>query len=207
MKIENSKVKELVKVLLTVFVAIIYAIFFKSIVEGRGFFATGGNGVAIIISRVIAMLANNKGLESKLYMIIYISINIPLFIFSYKKISKRFTIYTAIFIGVYSLMVGFIPDELGTNLGLNRLDDLTSAVIIGLITGASSAATLFLGGCAGGLSIVSTYLNFKKGKTIGVYNLIFNTSILFVGFLIFKDIVPIIYTLVYAPTTLSIVHP
>ena len=198
MQIKNDKLKEALKIFTIVVVAIIYALFFKIIVEGRGFFATGGNGVAIIISRVMAMLANNNALESKLYMIIYIAINIPLFVFSYKKISKKFTIYTAIFIGVYSLMVGFIPESFGAFLGLEELDNLTSAVIIGLITGGSSAVTLFMGGCAGGLSIVSTYLNVKKGRSIGVYNLIFNTCILFVGFIIFNNIVSVIYTLVYA---------
>jgi uncharacterized membrane-anchored protein YitT (DUF2179 family) len=38
----------------------------------------------------------------------------------------------------------------------------------------------------------------KKGKGVGVYSLFFNAAVLFVGLIVFKDVVSIIYTLVYA---------
>ena len=196
--VKNEKAKDVLKTLLIILIATIDAFFFKLIIEGRGFFSLGASGVTLIISRIIGLATGNHAIESVLYMVIYLLINIPLFIFSYKKVAKKFTFYTALFVIVYSLMVGFIPETWGDWIGIDALDSLTSAVLIGIVTGAISTGVLFVGGCNGGISIVSTYLNVKKGRGIGIYNLIFNITILFAAFLIFNDLVSIVYTLVYA---------
>ena len=78
------------------------------------------------------------------------------------------------------------------------IDNATSAVLIGLISGVSCAIAFTMGGCAGGLDIVSAYLNVKKGKSIGIYNLLFNAIVLFIGLIAFKDVASIVYTLIYA---------
>ena len=195
---KKKYLKETSRIVLIVLCACLYAFFFKVIVEGRGFLSTGASGLAVIFSRIIGVSIGKESLISILYMIINISINIPLLVFGFTKISKRFIINTMIFVLVYSLVVGFIPGTLGDQLGFGELDDLTSAILIGLISGFSCAGTMFAGGCAGGLDIVSTYLNVKKGKGIGTYKFIFNGAILFLGLLIFKNVASIVYTLVYA---------
>ena len=195
---KNKILKGTAKVLCIMLAAAIYAFFFKVIVEGRGFLAMGASGVAVILSRVIGDSINKESLESILYMIIYISINIPLFIFGYFKVSKKFVLKTMCFVITFSLVVGFIPTSLGEQLGFTKLDDLTSAVLIGLISGFACAVALFMNGCAGGLDIITTYLNEKKGRGIGVYNFIFNASVLLIGLIVFRSIPSIIYTLVYA---------
>lgn len=186
------------RILFVMICAMVYACFFKIIVTGRGFLAMGASGVAVIFSRLIGEAINQESLISVFYMIFYIVINIPLFIFGFNKISKKFIFFTMIYVITFSMTVGFIPESIGTNIGFNELDDLTSAILIGLIGGFSCVGTLFCGGCGGGLDIVSTYLNVKNGKGIGVYSFIFNSSILFLGLLVFKDVPSIIYTLVYA---------
>jgi uncharacterized membrane-anchored protein YitT (DUF2179 family) len=195
---KKNYIKEISKIAMIVLCACLYAFFFKVIVEGRGFLSTGASGLAVIFSRIIGYSIGKEALVSILYMIINIAINVPLLIFGYTKISKKFIINSMIFVLVYSLVVGFVPQSLGSNLGFDELDDLTSAILIGLISGFSCAGTMISGGCAGGLDIVSTYLNVKKGKGIGTYKFIFNGVILFLGLLIFKDIASIVYTLVYA---------
>jgi uncharacterized membrane-anchored protein YitT (DUF2179 family) len=99
-----------------------------------------------------------------------------LLLFGFKKISKNFIYFTLIFVGVYSLVVGFVPESISANMGFNQLDDLTSAILIGIISGFSCAGALFAGGCAGGTGILATYLNVKKGKGIGLYNFIDQTK-------------------------------
>lgn len=158
----------------------------------------GASGFAVIISRLFANVFNNTSSVSLIYMIANIGINIPLFIFGYKKISKRFMSYSLLFVLVYSLVVGFVPASWSQALEFYQLDDLTSAILIGLISGVSCAGTLFAGGCAGGLDIVSTYLNVKKGKGIGSYKFLFNGAVLALGLIVFRDIPSIVYTLVYA---------
>lgn len=195
---KNKNVNLILRILFIILCATVYAFFFKVIVEGRNFLAMGASGVAVILSRAIGQGINKEELISILYMIFYIIINIPILIFGYKKISKKFILYTMIFVVTFSLVVGFIPTTLGTDLGFNELDDLTSAVLIGLISGFSCAGALLAGGCAGGLDVVSTYLNVRRGKGIGSYNLIINACIIFIGLIVFKDVSSIIYTLVYA---------
>ena len=191
-------IKEMAKILLIIVCACLYAFFFKLIVEGRGLLSTGASGLAVIFSRLIGNAIKQESLISIIYMILNIGINIPLFIFGYNKISKKFMIYTMIFVISNSLVVGFVPQELGARLGFGELDDLTSAILIGLISGFSCAGTMISGGCAGGLDIVSTYLNVKKGKGIGTYKFIFNGFILCFGLSVFRDVSSIVYTLVYA---------
>lgn len=195
---KNKLLKNIIKILAIVLAASIYAFFFKVIVEGRGFLAMGASGFAVILSRLISSSIDKQSLQSVLYMIIYICINIPLFVFGFMKISKKFILKTMCFVITFSLVVGFVPASLGEQLGFNQLDDLTSAVLIGLISGGACAIALLDGGCAGGLDVVATYLNVKKGKGIGVYSFIFNCIVILLGLLIFKDIPAIIYTLVFA---------
>lgn len=178
--------------------ATLYAFFFKVIVEGRGFLAVGASGVAVIISRLLGTALNSESLVSIYYMVLYIMINIPIILFGYKKISKKFISLTLIYVLSFSIMVGFIPSNMGQILGFDLIDNATSAVLIGIISGTSCAIALFLGGCAGGIDVISAYLNVKKGKTIGGYNLLFNGIVLVIGLCVFRDVSSIIYTLIYA---------
>lgn len=196
--LNNKTFKIVLKTLLVILCASLYAFFFKIIVEGRGFLAMGASGVAVIASRLIANASQNEGITSIVYMIFYILINVPLLILGYKKISKNFIYFTLVFVLVYSLVVGFIPESWAIKTGFNQLDDLTSAILIGIISGFCCAGALLAGGCAGGAAILSTYLNVKKGRGIGLYNFIFNAIVIFVGLLVFRDVVSIVYTLVYA---------
>lgn len=188
----------IVRALLLMLSASVYAFFFKVIVEGRGFLAMGASGVAVIGSRVIANILNNPALTSVFYMILYILINIPIIIFGFKRISKKFILLTLIYVLTFSSVVAIIPENLGLLLGFNNIDNATSAVLIGIMSGFSCSAAFILGACAGGLDTISVYLNVKKGKSIGVYNFIFNAMVLFVGLCVFRDVASIVYTLIYA---------
>ena len=74
MLIENEKIKNILKTVAVALIAVVYALFFKLIVEARGFFSTGGNGVALIIARTIGLIAKDDSYQSVLYMVVYILI-------------------------------------------------------------------------------------------------------------------------------------
>ena len=193
---KNKAIQTIVKLLILMLVASIYAFFFKIIVEGRGFLSTGVSGISVIISRLLGRTFG-ENLISIFYMFLYITLNLPLFFFAYKKISKKFLLCTMIYVLTFSVVVGFIPAEWAQVLQFDKLDDLTAAIVIGILSGLACSTTLIMGGCAGGIDIISTYLMVKKGRGIGVYNLIFNAVILSIG-LIVSSIPAIIYTLVFA---------
>ena len=196
--LKNKYLNFVFKSLVMFLAAAVYAFFFKVIVEGRGFLAMGASGVAVIASRVFATSISKESLTSVFYMICYMLINIPIIIFGFKNISKRFISLTLVYVATFSITVALVPADLGIKLGFNLIDNATSAVLIGLISGVSCAIAFTMGGCAGGLDIVSAYLNVKKGKSIGIYNLLFNAIVLFIGLIAFKDVASIVYTLIYA---------
>ena len=196
--LKNKHFKFIIRSIAMLIAAVVYAFFFKVIVEGRGFLAMGASGVAVIASRLLGTYANSENLVSVFYMILYMIINVPIIIFGFKTISKKFILLTLIYVVSFSVTVALVPENLGEILGFTLIDNATSAVLIGLISGVSCAISFMLGGCAGGVDIISAYLNIKKGKSIGIYNLIFNAIVLFIGLLVFKDVASIIYTLIYA---------
>ena len=195
----KNKYKDwIIKAILLMIAASVYAFFFKVIVEGRGFLAMGASGVAVIASRLLGTAIGKESLISVFYMIFYILINIPIIIFAFKNISKKFVSLTLVYVLTFSAVVAIIPADLGVRLGFDLIDNATSAVLIGIMSGFSCAFAFILGACAGGLDTISVYLNVKKGKTIGVYNFIFNAVVLFIGLCAFRDVASIVYTLIYA---------
>lgn len=195
---KNKYFKFINKAIIMFLSAAVYAFFFKVIVEGRGFLAMGASGAAVIASRALGVAINKEALISLFYMIFYLIINIPIIIFGYHRISKKFIWLTLIYVITFSVTVAIVPEDLGAMLGFNLIDNATSAVLIGLISGVSCAIAFLVGGCAGGLDIVSAYLNVKKGKSVGNYNLVFNALVLFIGMCVFRDVASIVYTLIYA---------
>lgn len=185
------------RLLVTIIVAFIYGIFFKAIVESHSFYAMGTSGIAVISSRLLYKVMPSLS-TSMLYMIIYLTLNIPLFLFAYKKISKRFVTTTLAFTLSFSLTIGLMPLSFINKLGLQSLDPLTSAILIGIVGGFCCAMSFRMGGSAGGLDIIATYLNVKKGKSIGTYILVMNTTILFLGLIIDNNVSILVYTLFYS---------
>ena len=104
--IKNKYVSRTARISLVILAAVAYAFFFKVIVEGRGFLAMGVSGIAVILSRSIGAWVDKVNIESILYMIFNLAINLPLLIFGYKKISKK--ALSPILLIVISAVLGII---------------------------------------------------------------------------------------------------
>ncbi len=205
MKKEN--VKELATKLIMILISsFIFAIGIKLIVQPNKFLSGGVSGVTILLSRYISILTDKENLESLLYSILYIIFNIPILIFGYKKVGKQFILYSIVNIVTFSLFVSLIPQSWYYTFQLDEIDLLTSAILVGLLTGVSAVISLRNGFSLGGTDIISMYLSRVKGKGIGSYNFIMNCFILVAGGILFKDFPSLIYTIIYFFTNSLVIN-
>lgn len=195
---KKEQVKEiLVKVIMILLSSFIFALAIKLIVQPNKFLSGGVSGFTILISRYIAISMNKQHLESILYSILYVTFNIPIFIFGLKKVGRQFIYYSILNVGLFSLFVSLIPSSWVCSFQLNNLDMLTSAILAGLLSGVSAVISFTNGFSSGGTDVISMYLSRSKGKGIGNYNLAINMFVLIAGGILFKDFDSLIYTIIY----------
>ena len=149
--------------------------------------ATGGvSGISQIIAKIVELFGvtnENNTIQS----IFYTVLNIPLIVFSFFFIGKKFTIFTAInvvatsiFVKVFSntgVAYNFATVKVGENYMLDSI--LIRIIFAGICTGASSALAFVGNISCGGIDIVTYYLGSKKGTQLGKYNAIINGFIFF----------------------------
>jgi uncharacterized membrane-anchored protein YitT (DUF2179 family) len=114
------------------------------------------------------------------YLSIFIVVaNIPIFILGWFGVSKRFTIYSIISIVVQSYALGFLP---ALDMGLSSPEHaLAASAIGGLLIGVGCGTALKFGMSTGGFDIISQYISFKKGVSVGMISLVINVSIAILG--------------------------
>ncbi len=130
-------------------------------------------------------------------------LNIPLFIFGYKKQGKTFTIYSIYTIAMYSLGSWLITDVLPIDVSLASplagQDLLLCALFGGLISGVGSGITIRYGGAIDGVEVMSVIFAKKMGITVGTFVMIYNVLLYIVcGFMRGSWILPLYSIVTYA---------
>lgn len=105
-------------------------------------------------------------------------LNIPLFVFGYKKQGKAFTIYSVYAVIIYSLGAYLITDVLPIDVSLASPlagnDLLLCAIFGGLISGVGSGLTIRFGGAIDGVEVMSVVFAKRLGVTVGTFVMIYN---------------------------------
>lgn len=170
--------------------AVIFALGFTSFItphNGSSFvIATGGvSGIAQIIAKILQIFGIEVG-NNVIQGVFYSVLNVPLVIFSFFLIGKKFTIFTTINVVATSLFVvlfsqdggvaeTFASVKMGEQLMLDSI--LVRIVFSGICTGVSSAIAFVGNISCGGIDIVTYYLGMKKNSQLGKYNVIINGAI------------------------------
>ena len=160
---------------------------FTTPADSNGFvLATGGvSGVSQIIALVVELITKSADARSTIVSVGYIVLNIPLMIFSFFKIGKKFTVFTfinvilsSVFIKVFD-MTGVAKTiaayEINSEPVLNSI--IVRVLFAGVCTGLSSALAYTGGISCGGIDIVSFYLGTRKSTQVGRYSIIINCFI------------------------------
>ena len=179
--------------------SLLYAISVTAFInsEGSDLLPAGVSGLAMVISRYVI---NVKDVEL-VYSIIYIGMNIPLFILAYKNIGKVFSIITFLNVIVTSVLIALIPASFWDFLKVEDMQLLDIALFAGVLSGASIGVALKANLSTGGTDIVALYFSIKKGVSIGKYVMALNAFVLILGGILSHDVNAMLYTLVYIGTS------
>ncbi len=131
---------------------------------------SGISGTSMLLSQITPP-------EISLSMFLLI-LNIPLFIFGFKKQGKAFTIYSLYAVAMYSLGAWLITDVLPIDVAyaspLAEDDLLLCALFGGLISGAGSGLTIRFGGAIDGIEVMAVTFAKRIGITVGTFVMIYN---------------------------------
>ena len=154
--------------------------------------ATGGvSGVSQVIALFIEFITGKPVGANVVQAIGYTLLNIPLLIFSFLKLGKRFSLFTAINVALSSVFIwlfsqahvgetvanftfGGDPQQV-INQPLNTI--LVRVIFAAICTGLASALAFVGDISCGGIDIISCYIATRKSTQIGKYGVIINTFI------------------------------
>lgn len=184
----DSHMKKNIKIMLLIlFAALTTTIALDIFIKPFGIYNSGLRGITQTIYYSVKHYV--PGLDSSMSHIFYFAANIPLVIFGWYKVGKKFTIYTLLYIAsVY--LISLLLDKSGIEdkilpFGKNSKDiylittsktpDTTFKVVLpfiggligGILNGIGIGLIYRAGGSTGGSKFIVTYISAKNGKSIG----------------------------------------
>lgn len=130
-------------------------------------------------------------------------LNIPLFLFGFKKQGWLFTLYAIYTVAIYSLFAWLITDVLPIDVSiaspLAGTDLLLCALFGGVISGVGSGLAIRYGGAMDGIEVMAVIFAKKLGITVGTFVMIYNVLLYVVcGFVLKSWILPLYSIVTYA---------
>ena len=170
----------LISILASTAAAILYAIGLTFFVQPIGAYVGGVNGLSQILQQVVSSVSGMK-IPLGVFTIMF---NIPILIFGWFKVEKRFTVLT-----IYSVLLnGILLNILGAIPMFVISDDVIINIIFaGLFMGIGIGTALRYGGSLGGIDVIVAYISQKSGKSFGVYAITINFFIVLLAFSIQPD--------------------
>lgn len=137
---------------------------FSSVVNGillpHHFFAGGLTGLGLLFYESIK--------EYIPFSLLYVLMNIPIFIIGFREFSLKFILTSLIGMGLYTISL-----ELTDGLEIAINDPMLAAIFGGVLAGFSTGLYLSLGGSVGGLDIIGTVIKKRFAIPIGtVFNMV-----------------------------------
>ena len=183
---------------------------------------TGGlSGISQNIALVIELITGHQIGHNTIQAISYFALNLPLIIFAFFKIGKRFSIYTLINVAATSgfMTLFSMSGGVGEYISANTFIDHQAAVLVrvifaGVCTGLSSAIAFRADSSCGGVDIVTYYFALRKSTTVGKYGAVVNGVVvsLYGILLMVKDpsdwdqgVISILFSIAYLMTVALII--
>lgn len=130
-------------------------------------------------------------------------LNIPFFLYGYRKQGFVFTVYSIFAIVVYSFSSYIIADVLPVDVVASSpfagTDLLLCSIFGGLISGIGSGLTIRFGGAIDGVEVLAVIFAKKIGLTVGTFVMIYNSLLYIIaGFVLNSFILPLYSVITYA---------
>lgn len=153
---------------------------------------SGISGTSILLSQVTP-----DYLSLSFWLLV---INIPLFIFGFKKQGAVFTVYSIFTVIIYSLASALIEDVLPIDVSiaspLAEDDLLLCALFGGLVSGVGSGLTIRYGGAIDGIEVMAVIFAKKLNITVGTFVMIYNVLLYIVCGIVMTDWIQPLYSIV-----------
>lgn len=129
-------------------------------------------------------------------------LNIPFFLYGYKKQGLAFTVYSVYAVIIYSLASYLIrnifPVDVATSSPFAGTDLLLGAAFGGLISGIGSGLTIRFGGAIDGVEVMAVIFAKKLGITVGTFVMAYNVVLyIVVGIAMHSWILPLYSIVTY----------
>ena len=129
-------------------------------------------------------------------------LNIPFFLYGYKKLGLAFTVYSVYAVIIYSLASYLIRDifpvDVATSSPFAGTDLLLGAAFGGLISGIGSGLTIRFGGAIDGVEVMAVIFAKKLGITVGTFVMAYNVVLyIVVGIAMHSWILPLYSIVTY----------
>ena len=162
-------------------------------------FDSGFSGTSMFLSAV-------TGLPLAVFLLI---LNIPFFIFGYKRQGAVFTIYSIYAVLIYSLasfvITDILPIDVSSSSPFAGTDLLLCAIFGGLISGVGSGLTIRFGGAIDGVEVMSVIFAKRMGITVGTFVMIYNVFLyIIIGIVCKSWELPMYSILTYAAALKSV---
>ena len=132
----------------------IFGLVVNGILIPQNFFAGGLMGISLLI-----LTLSGDWISLSL---LYIMLNLPLFLLGYRSFSLRFLVISVMGMGILSLNL-----EWTEGMNIPTREPLLAAILGGILSGAGSGLYLRFGGSVGGLDILGTFIKKKFSIPIG----------------------------------------
>jgi uncharacterized membrane-anchored protein YitT (DUF2179 family) len=129
-------------------------------------------------------------------------LNIPLFLYGFKKQGGLFTFYSIYTVSIYSMVAWLITDILPVDVSLASplagTDLLLCAIFGGLISGTGSGLAIRNGGAMDGVEVMAVIFAKRLGVTVGTFVMAYNVILYIIcGFVIKSWILPLYSIVTY----------
>ncbi|MDE7162406.1 MAG: YitT family protein [Anaeroplasmataceae bacterium] len=166
---------DIFRIFVVLFSSTLYSLSVIWFLEPANLISIGATAVGQILNRAFGFA--NITIPIGVFTLI---LNIPLFIYGMRTVSKRFIIYSFLSIVIQSFwMMGW--DWIKVDFGINPNDRFFLGVIGGLLCGSSIGIALRFGTSTGGMDIIGQALALKKNISIGVFSGIVNVLLAIIG--------------------------
>ena len=168
--------REYKKIIVIALGSLIYSIGIVWFLDPSGVYSGGLAGIAQLITNLTEEFF---GLSMNLGLLLFI-LNIPVILFGFFKLTKKFIYYSMYSVALQSLFIGLFPIHI-----LLENDLLSNALVGGILLGIGTGLNLRVGGSAGGVDIIFQYIAFKKSITMGTLGMMLNTIIISIAGFVF----------------------
>lgn len=190
--LKELKSLRLKKFLLITAAGIINAFGITMFLSPVNLYDSGISGTSMLLERITPDF-----MSLSLFLVL---LNIPLFIFGYKRLGTAFTVYAIYAVLVYSLSAWVINDilpiDVSTSSPFAGQDLLLCSIFGGVISGLGSGLTIRAGGAMDGIEVMAVIFAKKLGLTVGTFVMIYNVILYIACGIIFQSWILPLYSVV-----------